>query len=236
MLKDFTRHSPVIFQPKKSLTQKPSPVHSISSIPSIPPTNSMFFKIIRKKSNQSNEILQEFDGETLPQTIVQYCCQRDFSTSNKIIQTQGWSQVSVPEIPNLFIKKCNVCCNLCDFSHRDTDYSTKIIKAHIIESIIEAFESAKYSKRLSLDCIHAFINMFTVNVLLRPFASLPISITKNFNFEQTNDYVIRNMEWPHLELIYKAFEILLDSNTIRSSFLHPYLTPTFIHQLFLIFK
>ena len=236
MLKDFSRVNPVIFQPKKSINGKPPIAKPIPSIPPINQANSTFFKVIRKKGIKSNEILQEFDGESLPQTIVQYCCQRDFSTSSKIVQTQSWSQVNISEIPYLFIKKCNACCGFCDFSHQDADYSPKITKSHLIEDLIEAFETVKLSKRLSLDCIQAYFNMLTTNIFQRPLVSLPISITKNFNFYQSNDYVIRNMEWPHLDLIYKSFESLLNSNTIRSSFIHNYLTTNFIHQLFLIFR
>ena len=236
MLKDFSRVSPVIFQPKKSISGKPPALKSLPSIPPINQTSSMVFKVIRKKGIKSHEILQEFDGENLPQTIVQYCCQRDSSTSSKIIQTPSWSQINISEVPSLFIKKCNACCGFCDFSQQDADYSQKITKTHLIEDIIEGFESVKLSKRLSLDCIQAYFNMFGTNIFQRPLVSLPISITKNFNFYQSNDYVIRNMEWPHLELIYKSFESLLNSNTIRSSFIHNYLTTNFIHQLFLIFR
>ena len=181
--------------------------------------------------------MNEYDGEILPKTVLQYCCQRDFSTVKKITKiSSDWSRLSVTEISNAFVKMCNACTGFCDFSSQEADYTQKIIKIHLIEDIKEAIETAKYAKGLTRESLQCFVDMFNENIFSRPFVSL--SFYANFYSKACNsdDFVVRNLEWPHLDPIYKCFESFLGSNCIRPACITSFLTKDFIHNLFEVLK
>jgi predicted XRE-type DNA-binding protein len=230
----ISRADPIIYYPRVPSPSRPCCNKPLPSIQKLVKSNSPLpFKFIKKKTK---EIANELDGEDLPKTVLQYCCQRDFSTVKRIAKSPGWSNFSISEMPNIFIKKCNACMGFCDFSSKDADYTSKNIKKRLIEDIKEALETAKYAKRLNQDTLQSFVDMFKENIFTRPYISLSYFAAFYANVCNPNDFMLLNLEWMHLDPIYKAFESFLNSNCIRPVCITSFLTKDFIHNLFEVLK
>jgi len=219
------RSNPSICHPKLTNEPKGSPPLRVSSL--VPQNPKLSPKFILKTSKTTTNAPLMFDvlksdGEKVQNKTFTYVTPRDLSTSSLIAKTMSWSRVSPNEIPVVFMKKCNSCSGFVDFSDTQKDSDLKILKFDTLEQILEVLSSPISAKRLNQDCVLSLFSMFCSNV----FRPVPTLADMN-----PND-VAYDAEWVHLEIVYKIFIQLIDSQSIRQSHIQSFLNTHFISGVF----
>ncbi|OHT08583.1 phosphoprotein phosphatase [Tritrichomonas foetus] len=130
------------------------------------------------------------------------------------------------EIPQLALQKIKQCCRICDFSDKQADAGSKITKTQTLNEIIDCYTNQKLFSRLTRDCHQALIEMFAANVF-RPPPSIPRAIMIS------DDVIIEDTAWPHLNLVYILFLKFLESK-VDLRILQFKLDPKFITSLYAI--
>lgn len=219
MLK-VSRSRPLIFTPKRQKHIMPLLKPTLQScsqdfILKLQPN----WKVVK---NTQKKVLDDDKIEDITKSIIQYYTIRDTSTKRLIVKTQTLEKCQTGEIPQLFIRKCNTCCGFCDFSSEESDYSLKVLKTTLITELIDAIQSPKIAKVLTIECIQAFFKMFAANIF-RPLINIPIL--------RANDTAY-DLEWMHLRVIYDIFTKFMYTDTIRPNFVANQIDDLFIHNLF----
>lgn len=215
-----SRSKPLIFTPKKTKPILPVSKPARQSYSSdFLLKNQSTWRIV--KSN-AKKVLDDDNIEAITKTVIQYYTLRDLATKKLIVKSQPLEKSQVSEIPSLFIRKCNSCCGFCDFSVDENDYALKVLKTTLITELIDAIQSAKIAKVLTIECIQTYFKTFAINIF-RPIVQIPILT------DIDNAY---DLEWIHLRVFYDSFTKFMYNETIRPNFILNQLDDQFIHNLF----
>ncbi|XP_077300273.1 serine/threonine-protein phosphatase 2A 56 kDa regulatory subunit gamma isoform-like isoform X4 [Arctopsyche grandis] len=160
-------------------------------------------------------------------------------TSSRFNLSENRELVALPKFENtplndrndLYVQKLRQCCVLFDFASEPlSDLKWKDVKR---TTLIELVEYTSMLKGLIPPEIYPdIINMFAINL----FRTLPPSSNPNgAEFDPEEDEPTLEAAWPHLQLVYEIFLLLLDSSYLQTNAAKKYIDQKFVLQLLELF-
>lgn len=124
-----------------------------------------------------------------------------------IAPSKCFAEVDPKEYNNVFAQKVKECQKICDFSIGIKDVVAKKTKSDLLKDIITAFDSPEIMHLLTPSSFEKYFKMVTKNIC-RPMPQLKIVSPLDINDQ------VQDTAWPHLFLVYKTLNTLLEQNNI----------------------
>jgi len=174
---------------------------------------------------KTNRVIKKAEKSVVPKAEIGLKMDATFSLSTlrssigadlMIQPSKAFNEVPTKDFNALFVKKCQDCCYLCDFTG-DSDGKIKHIKTGLLRQIINGLNMPQLMKSLQPASMKEFFCMLSTN-LFRDFPSVssicPID---------AHDCVF-DSAWPHISIIYETLTAFINSSlpqiSLSSSFLY----------------
>ncbi|GAV67645.1 B56 domain-containing protein [Cephalotus follicularis] len=133
--------------------------------------------------------------------------------------------VTASDRPNLFIRKAQLCCFICDFSDPMRGPREKEIKRQTLLEIVDYIQSGSSKINGNESMQQALLRMVSVNIF-RPF---PPSSRQSLDPEEDEPYL--DPHWPHLQIVYEILLRYVVSNETDTKIAKKYIEHTFVSGL-----
>jgi serine/threonine-protein phosphatase 2A regulatory subunit B' len=136
------------------------------------------------------------------------------------------------EKPNLFIRKLNLCCIVCDFNNPTKNLKEKDIKRQTLTELVDYVSSA--NGRFSETVMQEIVKMLSVN-LFRTLTSPPRENKVLEAFDLEEDEPLMDPAWPHLQVVYEFLLRFVASTETDAKLAKRYVDHSFVLRLLDLF-
>lgn len=124
-----------------------------------------------------------------------------------ITPSKSFTEIDPKEYNTVFAQKVKECQKICDFSIGVKDVVAKKTKSDLLKDIMTAFDSPEIMHLLTPSSYEKYFKMVTKNIC-RPMPQIKIVSPLDV------DDQVQDTAWPHLFLVYKTLNTLMESNNV----------------------
>ena len=205
------RSAPVIFIPKPDSKAK---VCKIQKVVLPKESNLPIAKVPRKLSLSEAEFLKP--------ARLHFVSHREVLNGSQIKRTETFEDTNPREHARLFVMKCQVCSNICDFASRTNDVEEKAIKVETLNELIRFIMDGQSAKKVTSEMIAVLFSMIRKNI----HRSFPYIKALSKSDIPVDD------EWEHIERVYKVLITILESKDVRLGCLQSHVNESFVNLIF----
>ncbi|KAJ3694168.1 hypothetical protein LUZ60_009648 [Juncus effusus] len=195
------------------------------------------FKSLKSNSSGSNSPPKDSKSTTKSISSSEKSDQQKAISPSSVLTMEHENSPNYPQITekqDLFLKKVDLCCVICDFSDRTRDYSDD--KESKRQSLIELTEFlSSTTEPLTEPMIIALCRLFSINLFrVFPPKTRPNSINL-FLTEIEEDDPVFDPSWFHLQIVYDLLLRFVTSSLIETKIAKKYMDNSFISKLLDLF-
>ncbi|EAY04571.1 phosphoprotein phosphatase, putative [Trichomonas vaginalis G3] len=189
-----------------------------------------------------NQVLKKRQNLVVPHSELQSCIEhKRFISSTYSVGDYGqieelpdFDNVQPEEYNNLFRKYLLQCKVKCNFNSQLQDVKNIQMKTNFLNVIIKQVSSPDFIKIVDKETLTEFFQMLKSNII-RYTPPIPDLARVPMIGDDITDTIIE-ASWPHLELVYKAFQSFLENPKMDPKSFVDNITQSFVHRLISLFN